>query len=100
MSKECMNKPLYAFLLFVVVVVSFLVGYSLPKKSFLREGDLYINEKVDEGDFWKVRGSWCGCCGSDFAGWLYASKSFNLTIGYWYHITVYGDLIVDSEGIK
>jgi len=88
---------LYALLLCVVAGVSVFVGYSLPKKSSVREGDLWINEKVDDGKFWKVRGSWCGCCGSDFAGWLYAPKSFNLTVGYWYHLTVYGNLIVDFE---
>jgi len=91
---------MYAWLFLVLCIiasVSFFVGYSLPKKSPIREGYLWVNEKIDDGGFYKVRGSHCGCCGSDFAGWLYAPKFLNLTIFHGYHITVYGNVIIGFE---
>jgi len=75
-----MVSKIYAFLLLLVISVSFSIGYHLPKNNLISEGDLWIAEKIDNGYFWKIRGSWCGCCGSDFWGWLYAPKSFNFTV--------------------
>ena len=66
------------------------------RETEIRKGDLWIAEKIDEGDFWKVRGSWCGCCGSDFSGWLYAPKYLNLTRNNWYSLKVYGSIIIEA----
>jgi len=82
-----------------VVAVILLIVFSARSPSVVevREGDLYVNQKKDAGKYDMVHASWCGCCGSDFADWLYVPKSFNFTVGCSYHITVYGEYIVDFE---
>lgn len=104
-EKTCWGKTSRLRLGILILSLSLnliMLGYYVSKRedSIIREGDLWIGHKVDEGCFWKVHGSGCGCCGSDFSSWLYVPKSFNLTIGCWYHVTVYKGLIIDFEEIR
>lgn len=96
------KKELFLMIWSIVLIVLSSISASIlleDRKIEIRRGDLWIGEKIDEGDFWRVRGSLCGHCGSDFNEYLYAPKYLNLTLNKWYSLKVYGSIIIEAVPI-
>jgi len=95
------NIPVFLSIVILLLCMSAFAAWVLTLRISVvevRKGYFYVNQKKDAGKYDMVHASFCGCCGSDFSDWLYVPKSFNFTVGCSYHITVYGEYIVDFEG--